>query len=440
MPIDLHSGLKNQVLADFKHAGARFAVVRLQHGKNHFVEALHVQPTTWTTSGLQSTDLLSFLNFHRGPCPFLNSECYSRQVPMDFDARGFAEAFDGAYADLTEAAKQLESCGVLLDRPEGTGFFFGRSSEARRFKTDSKRGDGHTGAKSERMKQSEDQYFRFVFTWLERPDFKGWVTHYRPQHFPLSAEFDAALKFLGGFHEFNECPEFEFESCRWRAFPYAAYEMTFFDGSAETAHRYFDSHKSHFSPGIERLLAAHAKLSHFGISFLDVKASAPERERPAVQQAPPTAVRQATRQPVTQDRAFRYDVAMSFAGSERPKAEALAKYLRDAGLEVFYDNFYPEQLWGKDLAALFDRIYRKESRFCLMFVSAEYATRIWTTHERRSALARMVQEKGDEYILPIKVDDTDLDGLPPTIGYLSLANYSMDQIGTLLLKKLRGQV
>jgi hypothetical protein len=57
-----------------------------------------------------------------------------------------------------------------------------------------------------------------------------------------------------------------------------------------------------------------------------------------------------------------------------------------------------------------------------MFISAEYASRIWTSHERRSAQARALEEKGREYILPIRFDDTDLEGLSPTVGYLTLVN------------------
>ena len=35
-------------------------------------------------------------------------------------------------------------------------------------------------------------------------------------------------------------------------------------------------------------------------------------------------------------------------------------------------------------------------------------------HELRSAQAKALEQKGDEYILPVKVDDAELDGLPPT--------------------------
>jgi hypothetical protein len=72
-----------------------------------------------------------------------------------------------------------------------------------------------------------------------------------------------------------------------------------------------------------------------------------------------------------------------------------------------------------------------------MFVSAEYENRIWTSHERRSAQARALEEKGREYILPIRFDETDLDGLPPTVGYLPAGQYTMSQVAELLIKKLK---
>lgn len=117
----------------------------------------------------------------------------------------------------------------------------------------------------------------------------------------------------------------------------------------------------------------------------------------------------------------------------------MAKLVSESVFSVFYDDFYPEQLWGKDLAAFFDRVYRKESRFCVMFVSNRYAQRMWTTFERRSAQARAIEEKGNEYILPIRIDDTDLEGLPPTTGYLSIKKYPIERIARLLIKKLRIQ-
>src|SRR5256885_241551 len=101
-----------------------------------------------------------------------------------------------------------------------------------------------------------------------------------------------------------------------------------------------------------------------------------------------------------------FDVALSFAGADRTHAKQLAEALRVAGYAVFYDDYYPEYLWGKNLTAFLDEVYRKRARYCVVLVSKEYKDRAWTNHELRSAQARALEEKGDDYILPIRIDDT----------------------------------
>ena len=48
----------------------------------------------------------------------------------------------------------------------------------------------------------------------------------------------------------------------------------------------------------------------------------------------------------------------------------------------------------------------------------------------------MLKEKGNEYILPIKVEDVELPGIPTTIGYLPI-EMGIDTIAEVLLKKLQ---
>src|SRR5215204_710546 len=57
---------------------------------------------------------------------------------------------------------------------------------------------------------------------------------------------------------------------------------------------------------------------------------------------------------------YEYDVVISFAGSERSIAERLTKTVRKAGFQVFYDDCYPEKLWGQDLVVLFDEVHRRK--------------------------------------------------------------------------------
>jgi hypothetical protein len=70
-----------------------------------------------------------------------------------------------------------------------------------------------------------------------------------------------------------------------------------------------------------------------------------------------------------------------------------------------------------------------------MFVSNEYQLRKWTSHEARSAQARALEEKGHDYILPIRVDATELEGLLPTVGYVPIET-GIENIAEMLIKKL----
>jgi hypothetical protein len=105
-----------------------------------------------------------------------------------------------------------------------------------------------------------------------------------------------------------------------------------------------------------------------------------------------------------------YDVVVSFAGEQREYVEAFVGRLTDRGLEVFYDKLEEATLWGKDLGEHFQRVYRDQGRFCVMFISEQYAEKVWTRHERRSALERALHDR-QEYILPVQGDrpnDADL--------------------------------
>jgi hypothetical protein len=66
-----------------------------------------------------------------------------------------------------------------------------------------------------------------------------------------------------------------------------------------------------------------------------------------------------------------FDVAISVAGPDREHAKGLAEIVQAAGFIVFYDELYPEQMWGKDLSAVLDDIYRQRARFCAVFVSKQ---------------------------------------------------------------------
>lgn len=137
--------------------------------------------------------------------------------------------------------------------------------------------------------------------------------------------------------------------------------------------------------------------------------------------------------PVTIEREF--DVALSFAGEDRPYVDRVAHGLREHGVKVFYDLFEEADLWGKDLYAHLSEVYQQRARYTVIFISEAYGRKLWTNHERRAAQARAFQEC-QEYILPVRVDDTEIPGVLPTVGYVSLNGRDPDDLVSLITKKL----
>ena len=135
----------------------------------------------------------------------------------------------------------------------------------------------------------------------------------------------------------------------------------------------------------------------------------------------------------------KFDVAISFAGSERDYARSIASIAKKNGLKVFLDELYEAELWGTNLVESLSDIYENKARFCLIIVSEQYRQRIYTNVERRAALDRAIQNRG-EYILPVVTDSSWIEGLPKATAYLDLRRQSVISISEALIKKVRGQV
>ena len=132
---------------------------------------------------------------------------------------------------------------------------------------------------------------------------------------------------------------------------------------------------------------------------------------------------------------YKYDVVLSFAGEDRQYVDKVAQYLSNKRIRVFYDKYEQGSLWGKNLYEHLDDIYRNKGRYCVMFLSKNYADKLWTDHERKSAQTRAFKERR-EYILPARFDDTAIAGILPTVGYIDLRTTCPDKLGELILQKL----
>jgi hypothetical protein len=132
---------------------------------------------------------------------------------------------------------------------------------------------------------------------------------------------------------------------------------------------------------------------------------------------------------------LQYDIAISFAGEDRKHASLLAGKLQARGVKVFYDEFNKATLWGKNLYDELADIYANRAKFCLMIISSSYAAKRWTAHERKHAQQRALNEKS-EYILPVRLDDTTIPGLPDTVSYIDLRQTSIEELVDVIAEKL----
>jgi hypothetical protein len=122
---------------------------------------------------------------------------------------------------------------------------------------------------------------------------------------------------------------------------------------------------------------------------------------------------------------YEYDVVISYAGEDKVTVDRIERLLRQKvpSIRIFYAPLKEADLWGKDLAEELPTVFREEGRYCVMFISEHYAQKLWPTVERKAAIQRAVQQQ-EEYILPVRIDNTQLPGLSPTIAYYDMREKS----------------
>jgi hypothetical protein len=136
---------------------------------------------------------------------------------------------------------------------------------------------------------------------------------------------------------------------------------------------------------------------------------------------------------------YEFDIAISFAGENRDFAKQLADIMNERGVKVFYDRFSEADLWGEDLIEQLTEVYSSRARYCLMLISKYYPDKPWTRVERRSAQARAMRQP-EAYILPLRLDDTPIPGLPGTVAHVDARSRSAEEIVDLIEQKLKGKI
>ncbi|HEX8738132.1 MAG TPA: COR domain-containing protein [Pyrinomonadaceae bacterium] len=134
---------------------------------------------------------------------------------------------------------------------------------------------------------------------------------------------------------------------------------------------------------------------------------------------------------------YQYDVALSFAGEDRKFVREVYAELKRNEVSVFYDDDEDINidLWGKELVETLDDVYRKRTKFVVVFISESYVKKVYTKLESKSALANALNEKR-EYVLPARFDDTELPGLLPTLAFVDLTKETPQSFAQKIIRKL----
>jgi len=139
----------------------------------------------------------------------------------------------------------------------------------------------------------------------------------------------------------------------------------------------------------------------------------------------------------SQSASFEYDVALSFAKEDASLVEQYAEKLRLKGVNVYFYKWSLGEGWGSDARKRDAEIYRRKAKYCVIFLSEAYLKNDWTIREFEIALERLFQD-GEEYILPVRLDDTPFPGLPKHVIYHEFKpdSDSVDKLVEVTIEKL----
>ncbi|WP_052685471.1 toll/interleukin-1 receptor domain-containing protein [Lentzea aerocolonigenes] len=132
---------------------------------------------------------------------------------------------------------------------------------------------------------------------------------------------------------------------------------------------------------------------------------------------------------------YSWDVAPSFAEEDRALVEPIVRRMEELGVKVYYDADQIVARWGLNLVEHIAETLTHKVRYVLMFASRHYVEQSWARHERRTAQARALEQQ-NEYVLPIKLDDTEVPGLLSTTGFLDLRVHPPEVVAQAVVEKL----
>ena len=138
------------------------------------------------------------------------------------------------------------------------------------------------------------------------------------------------------------------------------------------------------------------------------------------------------------DSEYEYDLAVSFAGVQRPYVDEFVRECKRRGLRVFYDRDMTVAYWGKNFIYEFRKVYGSvKPRYVVPFISTDYVAKPYPMDELATAIEQGFQ-RTTTYILPVVVGDVDVprELLNPAVGFLRADDHSAAELADRMVEKL----
>jgi hypothetical protein len=138
-------------------------------------------------------------------------------------------------------------------------------------------------------------------------------------------------------------------------------------------------------------------------------------------------------------------VAFSFAGEQRDLVRAIAEAVEKkiGTSNVFFDEWFEHYLAGHDAELKLQEIYGEKCELTVVCVSGHYGAKVWTQAEHERIRARVMKsrvsaDRRDQLaILPIRVGDGDVKGIPFNAIVPDIRNRPPDRTADLIVDRLR---
>ncbi|UPK71188.1 SUMF1/EgtB/PvdO family nonheme iron enzyme [Chitinophaga filiformis] len=131
---------------------------------------------------------------------------------------------------------------------------------------------------------------------------------------------------------------------------------------------------------------------------------------------------------------FKYDVAISVAEEDKDVAKQIIAELKKKRISYYYYEDHVARSWGQYIINLTKDAYGKHARYVLIITSRIYVEKYWSSMELQIAVSNMV--KGKEYVLPLRLDDTPVDGISKHLVYLDWKG-NPEEIARILRDKIK---